>query len=114
MSFMLVTRQSNAIYVNLTLFWHIFRVFLSPQVRINQLEEDLNDERGSADRLMERLDKTKAQAGLLSRCLCFSSTQTLILCLVMFIHFPEGEEIKLFPVISLNTQPYICFHHKQI
>ncbi|KAM8752091.1 cingulin-like protein 1 isoform 1-T1 [Acanthopagrus schlegelii] len=29
--------------------------------RINQLEEDLNDERGSADRLMERLDKTKAQ-----------------------------------------------------
>ncbi|XP_073328154.1 cingulin-like protein 1 [Pagrus major] len=29
--------------------------------RISQLEEDLNDERGSADRLMERLDKTKAQ-----------------------------------------------------
>ncbi|KAM3608969.1 uncharacterized protein V6R79_007565 [Siganus canaliculatus] len=29
--------------------------------RISQLEEDLNDERGSADRLMERFDKTKAQ-----------------------------------------------------
>ncbi|XP_070763245.1 cingulin-like protein 1 isoform X4 [Enoplosus armatus] len=30
--------------------------------RIGQLEEDLNDERSSADRLMERLDKTKEQA----------------------------------------------------
>ncbi|XP_068170355.1 cingulin-like protein 1 [Antennarius striatus] len=29
--------------------------------RISQLEEDLNDERCSADRLMERLDKTKVQ-----------------------------------------------------
>ncbi|XP_067358497.1 cingulin-like protein 1 isoform X2 [Channa argus] len=29
--------------------------------RIHQLEEDLNDERSSADRLMERLDKTKEQ-----------------------------------------------------
>ncbi|XP_051238396.1 cingulin-like protein 1 isoform X2 [Dicentrarchus labrax] len=29
--------------------------------RISQLEEDLNDERCSADRLMERLDKTKMQ-----------------------------------------------------
>ncbi|KAK5867232.1 hypothetical protein PBY51_011743 [Eleginops maclovinus] len=29
--------------------------------RISQLEEDLNDERCSADRLMERLDKTKEQ-----------------------------------------------------
>ncbi|KAM9352491.1 cingulin-like protein 1 [Symphorus nematophorus] len=29
--------------------------------RISQLEEDLNDERCSGDRLMERLDKTKAQ-----------------------------------------------------
>ncbi|KAI3371219.1 hypothetical protein L3Q82_023843 [Scortum barcoo] len=35
---------------------------------ISQLEEDLNDERSSADRLMERLDKTKEQAGLLPRC----------------------------------------------
>ncbi len=52
-------------------FWHIFRVFLSSQGRISQLEEDLNDERGSADRLMERLDKTKEQAGLRPRCRCF-------------------------------------------
>ncbi|KAM9807750.1 cingulin-like protein 1 [Neosynchiropus ocellatus] len=29
--------------------------------RIGQLEEDLNDERGGADRMMERLDKTKEQ-----------------------------------------------------
>ncbi|XP_069564278.1 cingulin-like protein 1 isoform X1 [Brachyistius frenatus] len=29
--------------------------------RISQLEEDLHDERGSGDRLMERLDKTKEQ-----------------------------------------------------
>ncbi|XP_042268396.1 cingulin-like protein 1 isoform X1 [Thunnus maccoyii] len=29
--------------------------------RISQLEEDLHEERGSADRLMERLDKTKEQ-----------------------------------------------------
>lgn len=112
LSYVLVTRQSKAIYVNLTRCSDTF--FLSSQGRINQLEEDLNDERGSADRLMERLDKTKTQAGLLSHCLCFSSTQTLILCLVMFIHFPDGEEIKLFPVINSNTQPYICCHHKQI
>ncbi|XP_061630721.1 cingulin-like protein 1 isoform X2 [Phyllopteryx taeniolatus] len=32
--------------------------------RIGQLEEDVNDERSTADRLMERLDKTKEQAGL--------------------------------------------------
>lgn len=37
-------------------------MLLSSQGRIGQLEEDLNDERGSADRLMERLDKTKEQA----------------------------------------------------
>lgn len=38
-------------------------MFLSSQGRISQLEEALNDERSSADRLMERLDKTKEQAG---------------------------------------------------
>lgn len=33
------------------------------QGRISQLEEDMKEERCGADRLEERLDKTKAQAG---------------------------------------------------
>ncbi|XP_034735930.1 cingulin-like protein 1 [Etheostoma cragini] len=37
------------------------RQFKVMEGRISQLEEDLNDERSSADRLMERLDKTKEQ-----------------------------------------------------
>ena len=48
---------------------YVFHVFLSSQGRISLLEGDLNDERSSADRLMERLDKTKEQAGLLHYCL---------------------------------------------
>lgn len=39
---------------------------VSPQGRISQLEEDLGEERSSSDRMMERLDKTKSQAGFLS------------------------------------------------
>lgn len=38
---------------------------------MSHLEEDLNDERSSADRLMERLDKTKEQVGLFLYCLHF-------------------------------------------
>lgn len=62
------------------MFWHIFHVFLSSQGRISQLEEDLNDERSSADRLMERLDKTKEQAG------------SLTFYLLTFINSPKCEE----------------------
>lgn len=59
----------------------IFPVLLSSQGRISQLEEDLNDERSSADRLMERLDKTKEQAGLLPRRLCFFLYTKLSFCI---------------------------------
>ena len=58
-------------------------MLLSSQGRINQLEEDLNDERSSADRLMERLDKTKEQAGSLSL--------SLSIC-ITFINPPKCEE----------------------
>lgn len=34
------------------------------QGRLRQLEEDLGEERCSGDRMMERLDKTKAQVGV--------------------------------------------------
>lgn len=55
---------------------------LFSQGRISQLEEDLNDERNSADRLMERLDKIKEQAGFLSLRLLpqfFSPTMSFVL-----------------------------------
>lgn len=52
-------------------FWHILHASLSSQERISQLEEDLNEEHCSGDRLMERLDKTKVQAGVLPHYLCF-------------------------------------------
>lgn len=96
-------------------FWHIFCVFLASQGRIHQLEEDLNDERCSADRLMERLDKTKVQAGLILHCLClfFLHTASFCVCWRSSIS-PSCEKTELCPVLSLNTQPYICFYHKQI
>lgn len=43
---------------------HIKLLLSLSQERIRHLEEDLNDERSSSDRLMERLDKTKEQASL--------------------------------------------------
>lgn len=43
--------------------WHFFPPLFFSQGRISRLVEDLNDERSSADCLMERLDKTKEQAG---------------------------------------------------
>lgn len=97
-------------------FWHILNAFLSSQERISQLEEDLNEEHCSGDRLMERLDKTKVQAGFLPRylCFCFFLRESLILCLLAFLNVPSCEEIELCPVLSLNTQPYVCFDHKQI
>lgn len=66
---------------------HLFIHFLSSQERISHLEEDLCDERGSADRLMERLDKTKEQAGLLPCCLC---------CFFCVVFFPDEAHILHF------------------
>lgn len=66
-------------------------MFLScSQGRISQLEEDLTEERCSADRLMERLDKTKAQAGLLP---C-----RFTLCV--------GQHVEIFPSVTRQ----ICEH----
>lgn len=78
---------------------HLFIHFLSSQERISHLEEDLCDERGSADRLMERLDKTKEQAGLLPCCLCcffcvcFFFQMKLTFCIfLMLINFPPQKQ----------------------
>lgn len=80
---------------------HLFIHFLSSQERISHLEEDLCDERGSADRLMERLDKTKEQAGLLPCCLC-----CFFVCVFFFpdeahiLHFSNAHE---FPSTKTTT-----------
>jgi len=75
--------------------WRICHVFLFSQGRVSQLEEDLNDERTSGDHLMERLDKTKEQAGSLP-------------------HSPfQSADIHHFPNCSVWTLD-IRYHQKHI
>jgi len=70
---------------------NISHVLPSSQGRISQLEEDLDEEHSSADRLMERLDKTKEQACFTDAVLCvflFFEAKALLFHLQTFINFP--------------------------
>lgn len=79
-------------------------VFLSSQERIGHLTEDLNDERSSADRLMERLDKAKEQArSVSSRC---SPVMQQFINILAVLRRPF--------VSNTTARPYICFHCKHV
>lgn len=71
-----------------------------PQGRVSQLEEELGEERSSSDRTMERLDKTKSQAG-------FPSPVVLSVW--------DGERVDVLPaVLGLRAPPHIWFDSGQI
>lgn len=74
-----------------------------PQGRLRQLEEDLGEERCSGDRMMERLDKTKAQAGLLPLTGSFFLVYSFILGWRAYLTSPscfgfEHPALHLFPL----------------
>lgn len=70
------------------------------QGRISRLVEDLNDERSSADCLMERLDKTKEQAG--SHPYSFSF-------FFLVANINNSHSLTEYAGHSVRTQPSVCF-----